>query len=486
MAEIGFFLCFHTENNIGKNTVEYYKQEFYRGEYIDVQILQTISRGIAHQHLTYEFIVENYIDGVENVEGYRESDFIGVKFSHFIATSKGELVDVNAVLISGDGSTVIQIFYALKLISVTIEYDINRVTDVVGAGEYAYGARVPLAMTIKNGYDFVEWRITKNGETTTSASKEYTLVIDVDTDIVVEIVTECGQSTYKVLHYFEELGQTEYGEPRKTEIKTGTTESQIDIESLILDSEEGYVYDFFSCTDPAYKIYGDSETIVSLYYALRLVTFKISYQEGISSVTVEAADEISQITLISADVDNKTMTYVSKYTATILLSVELEKGYDFLGWSLDSGRVIAGSDEKTGYQYIVRADDFTLDASAYRKLIAIRYNPNNGTNITIDDPAEYGEEITLRQNPNPYKNGNRIFLGWATEQDGEVVYQPGEIIIVDFEENLMLYAVWGEPAASNMWMYIAAGAGGALLLGFLIFFILKRRKKRKEDEVQNA
>ena len=77
-------------------------------------------------------------------------------------------------------------------------------------------------------------------------------------------------------------------------------------------------------------------------------------------------------------------------------------------------------------------------------------------------------------------------MGWATEQDGEVVYQPGEIIIVEFEENLMLYAVWGEPAASNMWMYIAAGAGGALILGFLIFFILKRRKKRKEDEVQNA
>ena len=180
------------------------------------------------------------------------------------------------------------------------------------------------------------------------------------------------------------------------------------------------------------------------------------------------------------------MTYVSKYTATIFLSVELEKGYDFLGWSLNSGRVISGSDEKTGYQYIVRADDFKLDASAYRKLIAIRYNPNNGTNITIDDPAEYGEEITLRQNPNPYKNGNRVFLGWATEQDGEVVYQPGEIIIVDFEENLMLYAVWGEAAASNMWMYVAAGAGGALLLGFFIFIILKRRKKRKEDEVQNA
>ena len=78
------------------------------------------------------------------------------------------------------------------------------------------------------------------------------------------------------------------------------------------------------------------------------------------------------------------------------------------------------------------------------------------------------------------------FLGWALEQNGEIIYGAGETITIDFTENLMLYAVWGVEEPSNWWIYLAAAGGAVVVGGFFIFFILWRRRRRNEKKMRSV
>ena len=274
--------------------------------------------------------------------------------------------------------------------------------------------------------------------------------------------------------------------PRITETLTGTTESIIDADSLKLTDTEGYNFVSYSCSDDDFKIYGEKVTVVKYYYALKIVAFEVSAQEGVTNIVVSAGDNNSEVTRIDIDFENEKTIYHTKYTSMISLSVEVVVGYDFAGWRMNSGRIIPGSTELAGFLVEAPSDDFKLEACSFRKQIAIRYNPNNGTNITIDDLAEYGETVQLRSSPKPYKNGKREFLGWATEIDGEIVYVPGDSITIDFTDNLMLYAVWGEERTINWLPYIGIGAGVIGLIGLIFFLIIFIKRRKESRELKDA
>ncbi|MBR1890633.1 MAG: InlB B-repeat-containing protein, partial [Clostridia bacterium] len=471
-------------------TIEYYKQVWSEreGKYLyTYAIAPIVERGTAHQYLSYESIYNDYVENIESVAGYDENAFVGQKFSRILAFMKGTGVETNGIRIAGDGSTTIQVYFALKFINVKINYDSYRVADAEGAGEYAYGTRVALSVTMKNGYNFVEWSIDKSGNVTTEDAMPYTLLVDTNDDIVVTVITECGTSTYKAEYYFEELGKTdEQLTPRITETLTGTTESIIDADSLKLTDTEGYNFVSYSCSDDDFKIYGEKVTVVKYYYALKIVAFEVSAQEGVTNIVVSAGDNNSEVTRIDIDFENEKTIYHTKYTSMISLSVEVVVGYDFAGWRMNSGRIIPGSTELAGFLVEAPSDDFKLEACSFRKQIAIRYNPNNGTNITIDDLAEYGETVQLRSSPKPYKNGKREFLGWATEIDGEIVYVPGDSITIDFTDNLMLYAVWGEERTINWLPYIGIGAGVIGLIGLIFFLIIFIKRRKESRELKDA
>lgn len=88
----------------------------------------------------------------------------------------------------------------------------------------------------------------------------------------------------------------------------------------------------------------------------------------------------------------------------------------------------------------------------YEYTTTVNFDANGGTNApsTITD-VEYRDVMfsgneTLTPNRQP-TNGSMTFLGWATSSNGDVVFEPGEDIVVPYGSTNTLYAIWGEATA---------------------------------------
>lgn len=105
-------------------------------------------------------------------------------------------------------------------------------------------------------------------------------------------------------------------------------------------------------------------------------------------------------------------------------------GYTFAGWS----PISIGTDMKG--DVIVRAN---WTANGYN----VVYNPNGGSGTIDATPCTYDEYATIAENG--FVWADHIFMGWATEENGEVIYQAGDSILnLSAAQNglVTLYAVW--------------------------------------------
>ena len=455
-----------------------YKLEYYKEQLIDGSTqtvfekeFEVTRRGKTHQYFAPETIKTDFVDNVDDLPGYEDGVFTGFDYAYYTVTIAGEDA-TGFAYIAGDGSTVFKFYYMRKMINVSIDYDEDQIASVSGQGSYAYGSEVTVTATAKPGYKFDHWLI--DGQQIKEA--EYTFILDKEVDIELVVVSDVGEATYKVEHYFEVLD--EGYEMRYSEEFTGVTESVIDIEGL-LKSEDGFEYSHNGNGDSEYTIIGDGSTVVQLYYNLKSVTFTVSYSSGIKSVTVEGYNSSDDLELIEYDPVGMVYTYQSKYTKRLSLTVELEPGYELYGWVLNDNKTPENnSNQSRGYLFDVREEDFTLKAVAITKQITIRFNPNNGTSEVIEMQAYYNSTIRLRENT--FKNGNMKFLGWALSENGDIVYFDGAEITVDFDNDLNLYAVWEEQETSMWWIYIIIGLLILLILIIIILLIIRRRRKEKQ------
>ena len=459
--------------------VRYFKEELKENtsdETTWAEVFTENLTGRTHKYFLPEDIKGRFVDNVADMGGYVEGMFTGFDYSHYTATMYGQ--DATAeVRIAGDGSTIINIYYTRKLITITIDYNDSQIESVSGAGNYAYGSTVTISAVVKPGYKFDHWVI--NGEIV-EESENYTFTLDKEVDIQVVVKSEVGEAKYKVEHYFEVLG--EKYDKRYEETFTGVTESEIDISTLI-KSEDGYEY-IRSESPDTYVVEGDGSTVVRLYYNLVTVEFTVTYTSGIRNVTVEGYNGSSDITQVSYDVESKTYTYRAKYTKKLSLSVQLETGWDLFGWVLNNNaRPEAGSNETRGYLFDVRAENFSLKAMAMVKQVTIKFNPNNGSSEIVDMFASYGSTINLRENT--FKNGNKKFLGWALSSDGEVAYTDGDTLTIDFEDDLVLYAVWQEQKSDNMMLFIIIGIILLLILIIIIIILIIRKKQKEKSKIMS-
>ena len=96
----------------------------------------------------------------------------------------------------------------------------------------------------------------------------------------------------------------------------------------------------------------------------------------------------------------------------------------------------------SSFSPIPQSELFEGTALAY----AIRFNANGGEGTMLKRVYAPGDDVTLPAMSSTH--GGRIFLGWATEPDGDVVYADCETIDEGFEiangETITLYAVWAD------------------------------------------
>ena len=309
-------------------------------------------------------------------------------------------------------------------------------------------------------------------------------------DIEIELASTVGPTTYTVEHYFEVLGSGYVLREEYTQTEDATTENtigtgeEVDINiSQFYKTETGYEWAYNG--EENYTIAGDGSTVVQIYYRLKTVTFTVRSSQGINSITIEKYTDDGNLEFVSEDVQG-VLTYRATYTTRLSLNVELATGYEFLGWILNNSMTaIPGSAGVTrGFLYDVPAEDFTLDARAIVRQVTIIFDPNNGqSGESVPQYANFNTDFHIIDNP--FTNGNMTFLGWATEPDGDVVYLPGDILHIDFEDTLTLYAVWEEQKSNLWWLWILLIIILLIIIIIIIIILIVRKKKKDKQKIMS-
>ena len=138
---------------------------------------------------------------------------------------------------------------------------------------------------------------------------------------------------------------------------------------------------------------------------------------------------------------NTTLYAVWENNALGSYSVPVREGYVFDGW------YTAASDGTQVTLSTVVSANMTVYAHWVVATYGVNYDANGGTGAPESQTKTHGKNLTLSASV-PTRSGY-TFLGWATEENPEVVqYQPGDTYSVD--SDIMLIAVWEQAALSKI------------------------------------
>ncbi len=108
-------------------------------------------------------------------------------------------------------------------------------------------------------------------------------------------------------------------------------------------------------------------------------------------------------------------------------------GYTFAGWYNGETKVTDAS--------LTISEDITLTAKWTANTYTIKFDANGGTGTIKGQGATYDADVTLPENT--FTNGDKIFIGWATSTDGQVVYaDKATVKNLTADGEVTLYAVW--------------------------------------------
>ncbi len=126
-------------------------------------------------------------------------------------------------------------------------------------------------------------------------------------------------------------------------------------------------------------------------------------------------------------------------SAALSLNTFVHAGYTFIGWATsESGPVVYedGDLYKMGI-----AAEYHLYAVWSPNLNKVHFDGNGADEGTMNPLTAYTDsKVTLTLNA--YQRKGYQFVGWATEKDGNVVYENGEQIIIGADPSVTLFAKW--------------------------------------------
>ena len=114
-------------------------------------------------------------------------------------------------------------------------------------------------------------------------------------------------------------------------------------------------------------------------------------------------------------------------------------GYTFAGWAIEPNGEAVFAD---GAAYAMGTESsYTLYAVWTANRNELRFDGNGADEGTMDSLFVYtGETAALPENA--FEKTGHTFVGWATEPDGEAVYEEGAEYAMGTEASYTLYAVW--------------------------------------------
>ena len=317
--------------------------------------------------------------------------------------------------IKTDGSTVIRIDYDREIITLTFNPN---------GGTWDDGTRDDKVISGRYGASSIFEEYPKKIGCGTTWNSDPQAIFTANTTYTAQY--EDGMSNYKVKHYLQNLEDDNYPDtPFKFELKTGRSDSQIEVEAK---DYEGY--ETTAVTQAT--IYADGSTVVEIRYARK--RYAVSFEtNGAGTVT------------------SQTVKYGGKVTEPATLT---KTGYNFKGWfvSTDGGTTLA--DTTFDFANATITDDVALYAKWEIITFTVTFDSKGGSPVA-SQTVEYGKKASepSEQTRNPYD-----FLGWFISTDGGTTLADTAF---DFDtaitENVALYAKWEIRAnADNVASKIAA------------------------------
>ena len=265
---------------------------------------------------------------------------------------------------------------------------------------------------------------------------------------------------YKIVHNYYVEGTLEGTQDGGTiEVTEGSNFDEVvtGIEKKTSYDGKDYAYTNYT-VDPNGKV-------ITLTYARELPTYDYSVIYDANFGDNDTA----------ADEENVTGTKATSKNITVDANMFSRPNYYFAGWN--TARDGSGTAYAAGSTIALTAANNSEVLYAqwqeYPKYdYIVTYYANFGANQTKADGENvtqvYDTSKTITVDSNPFNRANYTFLGWATEADGEVVYQAGDQISFTEGGSEELFAVWQEnPKYSYAVSY--NGNGGTLTGGEVVY-----------------
>ena len=144
---------------------------------------------------------------------------------------------------------------------------------------------------------------------------------------------------------------------------------------------------------------------------------------------------------------------IQDYGATIAAPVVMRVGYTFAGWSPSVAETVPASNVTYTAQWI--PNQYT-----------IAFNANGGSGTMDATTATYDSEATIAANGFTWTG--HMFVGWATNEMGEVVYAAGQTVsnlTAQSDGVVTLYALWDEISVTTIENPVITPADGATFTG---------------------
>ncbi len=299
--------------------------------------------------------------------------------------------------------------YTQEASSYTVSYDANGGSNAPAAQVKTHDVALTLRSTEPSwsGYTFMGWATSSEGDVAYMPGDTYALnrsatlyAVWMPEGYTISYDANGGSSApaAQSKSYGEEL--------------TLTTEEPV---------REGYTFQGWAITSNGFVRYapGSLYTIdsnITLYAVWKLNEYPISFD----------ANGGEEAPTAQVKVHGEAMTITG--------AIPVREGYGFSGWATSqTGSVVY----QPGGSYVTDAPA-TLYAKWTANQYTVSYDANGGRYAPSYHYKTHGIDLALRA-AIPERNGY-TFTGWATERDGEPIYQPGGIYTAD--ASLTLYAAW--------------------------------------------
>ena len=277
-------------------TIEYYVQNIDDDEYTKDESLTEIYYGTTGKYINID---------AKSIEG--------LAFTYTNSVDSG--------YIQGDGSLVLKLYYDRRIYELRIRCaneSAGMISDVTGS--YRYGKEFTITATTNPGYTFEGW---DDGTSIVSANESYTFNLKKKTDLTAKWSANTN-TPYTIEYYFQDADGTYIKDETLTKYCTGTTDTYVEV--------EGETFENFGIvsTYNRGKINGDGSLVIKLKYKRNTYRVSVSADTG---GTAKGGDRY-------------------RYGQEVTVSVEVEEGYEFNGWTI-SGEYVG---YESTYTFIVEGN----------------------------------------------------------------------------------------------------------------------------------